>query len=207
MTTPASSPRPRRRIGVLLAATLLAACAGPQVDAQWSNPAYQGTSLRGQKVLVACQARELAVQAVCEEQLARELAARGAQPLQFTAVSATGDAPTDDAIAALAHRSGAAYSWRAALTSSVPTVSTGPTIGIGIGGGGYRGGMAGGISVPIGGTRLSEAYAADHALREVRSAQVVWSARTSAPASDEVARQLSELARVAVDALHGSGLI
>jgi hypothetical protein len=43
------------------------------------------------------------------------------------------------------------------LSTSGPPVRPGPTIGIGVGGGGYRGGAAGGITLPIGGATVNEA--------------------------------------------------
>lgn len=190
----------------LLAAALLAGCAAPRMDAQWSNPQSKGTNLSGQTVLVACQARELAVQAVCEEQFARQLAARGARPLQFTAIEA-GAAPTRESVEAAARKAAAGYVWRTTLSTSVPAVSTGPTIGIGVGGGGYRGGAAGGVSFPIGGATVSEAYAADSALHETATGRLLWSGRASSPTGGNATMQLGDLARVSVEALQADGLL
>ena len=63
---------------VLLAATVfVASCATTKMDAQWSNPEFAGKSLRGATVLVVCQARDFTTQAVCEDQAASQLEARG----------------------------------------------------------------------------------------------------------------------------------
>ena len=188
-----------------LTACLLAACASTKMEAQWSNPEFGGVKLRDQQVLVACQARDFTVQAVCEDQIASQLAARGVKPLKF-AVSNTGTAPTNEAIEAAAKRANARAVFRTTLSTSVPTVSPGPTIGIGVGGGGYRGGAAGGISMPIGGATVSEAYAADTAIVDVATGKLMWSGRASSPTGGDVTSQLSDLTRVMFESLSGSGL-
>jgi hypothetical protein len=196
----------RLRVAAALPLALLAACATTQMEAEWSNPEFKGASLRGQTVMVGCQARDLTVQAVCEDQIARELAARGAKPVQF-AVASPGIAPTSEAIEAAAKKAGARTIFRATLSTSIPTVSPGPTIGIGVGGGGYRGGAAGGISMPIGGSTVSEAYAADSAIVDVATGKLVWSGRATSPTGNAVQTQLADLTRVTFEALQGSGLI
>jgi hypothetical protein len=84
----------------------------------------------------------------------------------------------------------------------------GPTVGIGIGGGGgYRGGVGGfgGISFPVGGTRVSSAYITETALIDPASGALMWSARASSSASQDAAGQIAELAKAAADALRQSG--
>ncbi|MEP6609733.1 MAG: hypothetical protein ABJA83_13800, partial [Burkholderiaceae bacterium] len=58
---------------------LLTACATTRMDAQWTNPDYQGRGARGGSVLVACEAPELTLQRICEDQLAAAVSARGAK--------------------------------------------------------------------------------------------------------------------------------
>jgi hypothetical protein len=188
------------------AVTVLAACATTKMEAQWSNPEFKGASLRGQPILVACQARDLTVQAVCEDQIAGQLATRGAKPVQF-AVASPGTAPTNEAIEAAARKANAKVTFRSTLSTSVPTVSPGPTIGIGVGGGGYRGGAAGGISLPIGGATVSEAYAADSAVIDVATGKLMWSGRATSPAGGDVTGQLTDLTRVMFEALGASGML
>ena len=82
-----SAVRPfARRVSVLsiaAAAAVLAACASPQLDAQWVD-ASAGTDskiMRGARVLVACDAADLVVRQICQEQLGREVGAHGATPI------------------------------------------------------------------------------------------------------------------------------
>jgi hypothetical protein len=204
-------PMPQLRFPLALSAVavttaLLAACATTKLEAQWSNPEFKGKSLRGQSVMVACQARDLTVQAVCEDQIAQQLKSRGARPLQF-AVTSPGQSPTNEAIEAAARKAGAGTVFRTTLSTSVPTVSPGPTIGIGVGGGGYRGGAAGGITLPIGGATVNEAYASDSAIVDVASGKLAWSGRATSPSGGDVTAQLTDLTRVTFEALQGSGLI
>jgi hypothetical protein len=46
--------------------------------AEWMNKDYAGQSLRGQRVLVVCQAPDPTVQRLCEDELANGLNSRGA---------------------------------------------------------------------------------------------------------------------------------
>jgi hypothetical protein len=176
------------------------------MEAQWSNPEFRSVSLRDQTVMVACQARDFTVQAVCEDQIAARLAARGVKTVKF-AVANTGTAPTNEAIDAAAKKASARAVSRTTLSTSIPTVSPGPTIGIGVGGGSYRGGAAGGISMPIGGATVSEAYAADTAIVDVATGKLMWSGRATSPTGGDVTSQLTELTRVIFESLSGSGLL
>lgn len=191
---------------VPISAVVLAACASTKMEAQWSNPDFRNVKLRDQTVMVACQARDFTVQAVCEDQAAAQLATRGVKPVKF-AVSNTGVAPTNEAIDAAAKRANASAVYRTTLSTSIPTVSPGPTIGIGVGGGGYRGGAAGGVSMPIGGSTVSEAYASDTAIVDVSSGKLMWSGRATSPTGGDVTSQLTDLTRVVFDALQTSGLL
>ena len=86
---------------------------------------------------------------------------------------------------------------------------SGPTIGIGIGGGGgYRGGVGGfgGISFPVGGTRVSNAYASETVLIDPANGAVMWSARASSSASQDATGPIGELAKSPPDALRQSAL-
>ncbi|MBC7973936.1 MAG: hypothetical protein H7138_03050, partial [Myxococcales bacterium] len=67
---------------LVIAALAVAGCAsGPQLDAQWSDPQLGSSYLRGARVLVACDAAELVVRQICQDQLAGEVVARGATPV------------------------------------------------------------------------------------------------------------------------------
>ncbi len=193
------------------AVVLLAACATTKMDAQWSNPDFRGTKLAGKTVMVACQARDFTVQAVCEDQIARQLAAKGAKPVQFIAGN-PGVQPVNDTVDAAARKAGAPVVFRTTLSTSVPTVSPGPTIGIGVGGGSYGssggfGGVGGGISLPIGGGTVQEALAADTAIVDVASGKLMWSGRATGPSGSDSTAQLADLTRVMFESLQSSGML
>lgn len=214
MTLPSLPIHSTRTAPALLAvgiASLLAACATTKMDAQWSNPDFRGTKLAGKTVMVACQARDFTVQAVCEDQIARQLAAKGVKPVQFVAAN-PGVQPVNDVVDAAAKRAGATAVFRTTLSTSVPTVSPGPTIGIGVGGGsfggggGYGGGF-GGISLPIGGGTVQEALAADTAIVDVASGKLMWSGRATGPSGNDTTAQLSDLTRVLFESLQSTGAL
>jgi len=98
--------------------------------------------------------------------------------------------------------------WEA--TRALVASQGGPTIGIGIGGGsgGYHGGgvgAAGGISFPVGGTQVANAYTSETAMIDPANGAIMWSARASSPASQDAATQVTELARTAAAAIKQAG--
>ena len=198
-----------------LVACTVAACASTKMDAKWSNPEFAGKSLRGQSVLVVCQARDFTTQAVCEDKAASQLEARGIKTVKF-AVASPGAPPVQEAVEAAAKRAGALAVYRTAISTYAPAVSSGPTIGIGIGGfgggggsgGGYRGGgVGGGVSFPVGGGEVSEAFASDTSIIDVATGKLMWSGRATGPTGSDTTSQLADLTRVTFEALTGSGLI
>ena len=203
------------RVLSLSAAALLAACATTRMDAQWTNPEYQGRNVRGASVLVACEAQDLTLQRICEDQLAAAVTARGAKPtLNSQLTAATGAAPAgNDPYLAAAKRVGARAIVRMTLSSGQPVaVDSGPSIGIGVGGGsgGYRGGGFGGgvgVGFPIGGARVSQAYGAETALIDPSNGATMWSGRASSSTAQDVTGQITELAQTTVGALQGTGLL
>ncbi len=76
------------RLAALLASTALTACASTTLDAQWRDPQVPGSYLRGARVLVTCEAGDLTVKKVCEDQLVAELTARGATSAPTSAACA-----------------------------------------------------------------------------------------------------------------------
>jgi len=190
---------------------LLAACATTKMEAQWTNPEFKGAKLRDQPVLVACQARDFTAQAVCEDRFAAQLASHGVKPITFVAGN-TGVSPTNEAIEAAARRANARAVVRTTLSTSIPTVTPGPTIGFGIGGGSFGGGggyggAGAGVSMPIGGNTVSEAYAADTAVIDVASGKLMWSGRATSPTGGDVTAQLTSLSGVMFESLGSSGLL
>jgi hypothetical protein len=179
--------------GGLATLSVLGGCATTQMNAQWTNPEYQGRSLRGQSVLIACQARDFTMQQVCEDQIATQLSANGIKVVRLPPNDPSAAAPGNDALIAAAQKAGATAFARMVLSVSAPVVgNTGPQIGIGVGGGGGSsgryGGVGGGISLPLGGSSVTEALA-------------------TTPTGSNTTQQLGELAKVTTEAMQSAGLL
>jgi hypothetical protein len=187
---------------------LLSACATTRMDAQWINPDYQGRNVRGASVLVACEAQDLTLQRICEDQLAAAVSARGAKPTLNSQLTAASPAAGNDPYVAAAKRAGARAIVRMTLISGQPVaVDTGPSVGIGVGGGSGRFGAGGGFSFPIGGARVSQAYGAETALIDPSNGATMWSGRASSSTAQNVTGQITELAQTTIEALQGAGLL
>ncbi len=197
------------KVSSLFIATLLTACATTRMDAQWTNPEYQGRNVKGAPVLVACEAQDLTLQRVCEDQLAAAVSASGAKPTLNSQLSAL--APTasgTDPYLANAKRVGARAVVRMTLNAGLPlAVDSGPSFGIGVGGGSGRVGGGIGIGLPIGGSRVSQAYAAETALIDPANGATMWSGRATSSTAQNVTGQITELAQTTVQALQGIGLL
>jgi hypothetical protein len=198
------------RVLSLSAAVLFTACATTRMDAQWTNPEYQGRNVRGASVLVACEAQDLTLQRICEDQLAAAVSARGAKPTLNSQLSPVATpAPTgNDPYIAAAKRVGARAIVRMTLSSGQPVaVDSGPSVGIGAGGGGGRIGGGLGISFPIGGARVSQAYGSETALIDPANGATMWSGRASSSTAQNATGQIAELAQTTLEALQGTGLL
>jgi hypothetical protein len=169
------------------AALALAGCASTTLNAQWSDPQFAGKSLRGAKVLVACQAADATLRRVCADRTAAKLAQLH-------------DARTAGAVAVL----------RTSVAPAAALATPGPSIGIGIGGfgGGYRGGggVGFGVSAPVGGGSVETGYGASASISDVASGQLIWSASASAPPSSDLNQQMASLAATLLDAAGQAGL-
>jgi hypothetical protein len=200
-----------RCIAVLLGSALLAGCATTQVNVQWTEPEFKGRSLRGEKVLVVCDAPDVATQRVCQEQLAAQLRSAGAVPvISANAGLTAGPPPTNDATLVAARGAGAKAIFGATVGVDVTVVNPGPSVGIGIGGfGGSGGGTVVGSSVgigfPIGGGQATSGYAASMVLTDTATVKLMWSGKVTTPASSNVTAQMGELARVGVEAAQKAG--
>jgi hypothetical protein len=216
-TDPSVAWRRLRRSGMHVAAVLaagllmLAGCATSQLNAQWSDPEFAGKSLRGARVLVACQAVDPTLRRVCADRSAARLAALGAKPFVAPEGSDVDLAMVGEALLQTARGAGAVALWRTTLTPDAAAAPPGPSIGIGIGGfgGSYRGGggIGFGVSGPIGGTgALQVGYSASASLTDVASGQLMWSARATAPPSSDLSQQMNTLSQLLADAARQSGL-
>jgi hypothetical protein len=195
-----------------VAALGLAGCAAPAINAQWSDPQFAGRSLRGAKVLVACQAAEPTLRRICADRAAAKLAALGVLPLPSAdngnpGLEVAGDA---QALLADARAAGAQVLFRLSITPDLTTVSSGPSISFGIGGfgGGYRsgGGVGVGVAAPVGGASAQTGFAGSASLTDVASERPIWSARATAPPSADTGAQMATLADLLLDSARSAGL-
>ncbi len=204
--------RRRRRIGLLAAAGWMAGCATSNIDAQWVDPQLSSRSLAGATVYVACQAVDLTVRRVCADQLVAQVRAAGATPVPAadSADPVNTAQPANPQMLDAARAAGASVVLNAVVAPDASVVSSGPSIGIGIGGfgGGYRGGTSGalGVSMPVGGGSVSTGYAASGSITDVASGRLVWSAKATAQPSSNVGEQMADLARALLESARGFGL-
>ena len=205
-----SRPSRRRLTAALLGALLLAACATPQMEAQWRDPQAGARSMQGKSVLVVCRGFDLTLERLCEDRLAADTQAIGVRvvraelPRDATADPAAGDpllkaarAVRADAVLAMwLERSGAGVS------------PSGGAVGVGVGGsrGGWGGGTGGaiGITLPLGG--YGPVLASGTSLTEVTTGKLVWSGRARGSGAVSESAQVDELSRVTTEALKGAGL-
>jgi len=187
----------------------LAGCASPTLDAQWRDPQVPGSYLRGARVLVTCEAGDLTLKKICEDQLVAELTARGATTV-LTDVGADigGVRPgvPDAQYLPAARSSGAKAVVSMSVGVSSQTVS--PGFSIGVGGFGFGRHSAGGVGVsaPIGGGQVSSGYSASSRVTDVASGRLMWSARATTPPSSDINAQLADLSKTVVDAAQKAGL-
>lgn len=206
------SPRgPQAAACATLSLLLLAGCASTEVGPQWTDPQFQGRSLRGKTLLVVCEASDPTTKRLCQDQLAAQATAYGATPripASEPANPTPGREQNPQAYLPAARSAGAEAVLSAAVVSEpVGTVRSGPSVGIGVGG--YGGGRVGGgigISLPIFGSRdrVETALGLNGALTDVASGRLMWSARATAPGG-EVNKQLDELARSTLEAASKAG--
>lgn len=192
----------------LAAVGLLAGCATPKVDTQWSDPQFSGQSLRGQRLYVVCEAPDEALARQCQDKLAAEAVALGATavPSPGREAAAPGRAGTSDAYLAPAREARTRAVLMTSIGPAAQTVRPGPSIGLGIGGfGGGRVGGGLGISLPIGGSSVSTSYGANTLLTDVASGRLMWTANTSAPSSSDPAGQVGDLVKAAMDGAKKAG--
>jgi len=188
--------KPMTRSLSALAASLVAGCAGPTLDAQWRDPQLTANYLRGARVLVVCDAAEVVLQRICEDELARGLKARGAVPV-------IGAAQVD---AAAARAAGAKAVFNVGVNAASQAVSPGFQIGFGLGSFGSNVGGGVGVSAPVGGGKVTSGYAANGRLTDAASSRLMWTARAAATPSSDVNAQLADLAKALLDAADKAGL-
>jgi len=190
---------------------MMAGCATTQVNVQWSDPEFAGRSLRGEKVLVVCDAPDVAMRGVCQDQVAEQVRASGATPVISPDAGLTvGPPPANDKTLAAARAAGAKAILGSTIGPDVTVVNPGPSFGIGIGGFGGSGGgrvMGGsvGVGIPVGGGQATTGYTANMVLTDVATVRVMWTSKVTTPASQNVGAQMGDLARVGVEAARAAG--
>jgi len=210
MASSAHRGRRRRALATLVAAAgaLLAACSStPQLDAQWSDPSLAPGALRGARVLVACDAFEVVIRQVCQDQLAGQVVARGATPVfvdpSFPIVT---DRSIDAQLLPAARDAGARAMLVMTVAVAVNQVSPGFSIGIGGFGFGPHGGVGVGAEAPVGGGRVTSGYSASGRVTDVASGRLLWTAKATAPPSSDLNAQMGELSKSVLGAADRAGL-
>ena len=189
----------------LLAAATLSGCGIVPLDAQWKDPAHPAESLRGTTVLVVCESDEQVVKQMCQDRVAAELRALGANTAMVPHSLDT-SSPTRLSDEARAVKAGTIFSTR--LSPDVPRYSgsSGVSVGLGMGGGFGRGGFGGvGVSAPIGGSHISQGYVANASLSEVATGRLMWTAKASTQRSDDLNWQVDSLTKAVVGGAQQAG--
>jgi hypothetical protein len=163
--------------------------------------------LRGARVLVACDAAELVVRQICQDQLANEVVARGATPVFVPPETPIAtDRSIDAQLLPAARQSNATAMVVMTVAVAVQDVSPGFTIGIGGFGYGSSGSAGVGVSAPVGGGRVTSGYSANGRVTDVSSGRLAWTAKATSPPSGDVNAQMTELSRAVLDAAGKAGL-
>ena len=189
-------------------AVLVGACAStPQLDAQWSDASLGPNLLRGARVLVACDAAELVIRQICQDQLASEVVARGATPVFLAPDFAVAtDRSIDPQLLTAARSAGAKALLVMTVAVAVNDVSPGFTLGIGGFGFGSHSAGGVGVSAPLGGGRVTSGYSANGRVTDVSSGRLVWTAKATAPPSSDINAQMGELSKAVLGAADKAGL-
>ena len=202
--------RHARRLALAAVIASLAACAStPQVSAQWTDPQLpvQSQLLRGARVLVACEAADLAVRQVCQDRLAAEVVARGSTPVAVAANTTLAiDRPLDAQLLPVARSANAKAVLVLSIAAGLSDVSPGVSIGLGGFSFGRGGGGGVGISAPIGGGRVMTGYSANGRVTEVAGGRLLWTASAAAAPSAGLDAQFTALAKAVLDSAEKAGL-
>jgi len=195
------------------AAMLLAGCASTRLDAQWSDPQHAPGSLRGARVMVACEAYDQVIKRICLDQMAAAVSARGGTPV--SAPDTTNQAPGRplgaEQYLPAARSAGAKAVITHYVTQSDVSVSGPSSISFGIGGFGFGGGGTSvgtgvGVTTPVGGGRTNVGYAINSSVTDTGSGRLIQSAKASAPPSTDLTAQLTELTHLVFGAVDSAKL-
>jgi hypothetical protein len=199
-------------IAALAASTLsLVGCASTNLAAQWVDPQFKGRSLRDTKVFVVCEAADVSIKRICQDQVAAQMKALGATPVKGpeTDNSTPAPQPVADPYFPAARDAAATAVLSTAVTPDATVVNPGPSVGFGFGGfggggGAYRGAGVG-MSVPVGAGQVTTGYAANTTLTDVATGRLMWTAKATTPPSKDVNAQVADLAKAVLDGAKKEG--
>ncbi|MGK6309818.1 hypothetical protein [Variovorax sp. DT-64] len=199
-----------RRVISIAALTLGGCASAPQREVEWIDPALGQDSkiLRGEKVLIACDAYDAAIRQICQDRLFRNLSDRGASPIVVPAgVMLLNDRELDGQLVESARVAGA----KALFVLSLAPASTDAGSGLSIGIGGFsfgRNSASGiGLSAPIATGRANTGFAANGRVTDARSGRLVWTATFVAAPSADLGAQFENLSRAMLEAAQRAGLL
>jgi hypothetical protein len=193
---------------VLGTASFLAGCASSVVDVQWRNVETPPNYLRGATVLVSCETPDFVIKRVCEDQVAADLAARGAVPTVPAPGSVAPAQPGAGDVQYLPSARSMGAKAVLSVTVGLSSQKVDPGMQLSIGGFGFGRYSAGGVGVsaPVGGGQVSSGYSANGRVTDVSSGRLMWTARASTPPSSDVNAQMAELSHSVLDAAGKAGL-
>lgn len=187
--------------------SLLAGCASSPVDAQWSDPQLtSGNPLRGARVLVVCEAQDLVLRRICQDQVGAQVIAAGATPVAAPDVAGNVSGGSSAQYLAAAKAADAKAVFVTAVAPDSTVAKPGFTVGFGMGGfgGGGFGGV--GVSAPVGDPKVATVYAANGSVTDAASGRLMWTAKATASASQDITSQIAELAKAVVAGAGKAGL-
>jgi len=199
-----------RRVGVVASLLLVAACATPQLEAQWRDPQAAAGAMRGKTVLIVCRGLDLTLERLCEDRLAADAQAIGLRVVRAEPPAAgAGEPATSRVLLEAARAAGAGAVLAMQLERAYgAVVPGGGSVGVGVGAsrGGWSGGASGaiGITLPLGGA--GPALASGTSLFDADSSRLLWSGRARGSGAAAEPAQIAELSRVTTEALRAAGL-
>jgi len=188
----------------------LAGCASvPQREAQWIDPdiGTQSRFLRGEKILIACDAYDPALRQICQDRLYRDVLEKGASPVVAPAGTLLlNDRELDGQLVPAATAIGAKAIFIVPLAPATSSTASGASLDIGAFSFGGGGGGGVGLGIPIGDGRPDTGFAANGRVTDVRSQRLVWTATVVAAPSADLESQVDSLSRSLLDSAQGAGL-
>jgi hypothetical protein len=161
----------------------------------------------GTKVLVVCEADEHVVKQICQDRIAADLNAAGGLAVILSHGATDGAASSAPGrYLPAARQAGARAVFHTVVTPAESHERSGFSVGFGMGGRIGGGGFGGiGVSAPVGGLRVTQQYAANGSLTEADGGRLMWTARSSARAGDELKVQVDTVAEALVASARKAG--